>query len=173
MRDIIKERFLNYENLDMEFIYLNINLFDDLKEILNFIFVKLREAFYDRNFREVKQIIMIYNELNINIGEKISEIFNKEYSSVEFGKFILRAFRDYEYFTSIIGQLEKRFYLTKLVNDFDFRIILFRSLCIVYKDFNFEIVGSSFLNIIMDYQEFYDESSSYINFIAQKILERS
>lgn len=179
MRDIVKERFLNYENFDMEFIYLNINLFDDLKEIylgnefLNFIFVKLTGSLYDRNFREVKQIIMVYNQLHINISEKISEIFNKEYSSVEFGKFILRSFRDYEYFTSIISELEKRFYLTKLVNDFEFRIILFRSLCIVYKDFNFEIVGSSFLNIIMDYQEFYDESSSYINFIAQKILERS
>lgn len=179
MRDIIKERFLNYENLDMEFICLNINLFDDLKEnylgegFLNFIFIKLTEALYDRNFREVKQIIMIYNQLHINIGEKISKIFNKEYSSVEFGKFILRAFRDYEYFTFIISELEERFYLTKLVNDFDFRIILFRSLCIVYKDFNFEIVGSNFLNITMDYQEFYDESSSYINFIVQKILERS
>lgn len=179
MRHIIKERFLNYENLDMEFIYLNINLFNDLKEdylgdeFLNFIFIKLTEALYNRNFREVKQIIIIYNQLHINISQKISEIFNKEYSSVEFGKFILRVFRDYEYVTSIISELEKRFYLTKLVNDFEFRRILFRSLCIVYKDFNSEIVGSNFLNIIMDYQEFYDESSSYINFITQKILERS
>lgn len=179
MRDLVKERFLNYENLDMEFICLNISLLDDLKGnylgdgFLNFIFIKLTEALYDRNFREVKQIIIIYNQLHINISEKILGIFNKEYSSLEFGKFILRAFRDYEYFTSIISELEKRFYLTKLVNDFEFRIILFRSLCIVYKDFNFEIVGSNFLNIIMDYQEFYDESSSYINFIAQKILERS
>lgn len=169
----------DYGNIDIEFCYLGMCLFGKFKdyfstyEFKEYVYLNFIDNLYSRNYKECKRIVLIYNILNIDVSEKIQKLFNKEYDSIDFLKFALRALRDYKYFYNILIEFEKNVYLTKLVNDFEFRNLFLRNLVVVYDKFDFKIVGVGFLKIIMQYEEFYNEKSSYINFIVQKILERS
>lgn len=178
LEEVINDRNYEDENIDIEFCYLKMCLFGgnsylSHNKFKDYTYKKLVDNLYERNYRECKIIILIYNILDINISEKINKLFNKEYESVNFLKFVLRVFREYKYFYSILSEFEKNVYLTKFINDFEFRNLIFRSLVVVYNKFDYEIVGCGFLKVTMDYEEFYNEKSAYINFIVQKILERS
>ena len=79
----------------------------------------------------------------------------------------------YKYFWDLINQFEDEIYITDVVNNKCFRKFVLRLLTVFYSSLSYEIVGIRILKFIMNYENFYNENSDYINFIVEKVLERS
>lgn len=179
IKEILRKKSIAKGNKDIGFISLCIYLFEDIREmeidekLLNFLFENLVSFIKDRDFKSSLQIMKIYDKLEVNVSSRLAPLFFENYSSAEFGIYILRLFRGYKYFGELINEFEKGCYLTKLMDEFEFRKVLLRSLSVFYSKNSNLIAGVNFLKIFMDKFEFYVEGIGYINFVAQKILERS
>lgn len=176
VENVIDFKTLNYEELDYKVFRFYIRFFKDFKKyidnrVLKNIFEDFIKAIEKDNYNEGKQIVRIYNELDVDITE---ELFEKLYydDSMELCKAILRICREYKYFGNVIKNIERKFYITELIENEDFRRILFRSLYIFYDSLNFEVVGTVFLKAVMEKKELYYENKYYINTILEEILER-
>ncbi len=175
---LYKNNYLNLQKeVDIKFLRMGLCLFENMKEKITdeyFTYIKERiiVLIKERNLKEGKEAINILNILDKDISKEIFFNFEEEYDCFEFGIFILRLFRNYKYYSSIIGECENYFYITKIVENDDFKIVLLRSLSILYKKDYLSKSGYRFLKIIMDYREIYDFYNSYINFIVLKIIER-
>lgn len=174
-----KNNYLNFEKeVDIKFLRMGLCLFENIKENItdeyfnSYIKERIIVLIKERNLKDGKEAINILNILDKDISKEIFLNFEEEYDSFEFGIFILRLFRNYRYYSNIVGECEKYFYITKVMESDDFKIVFLRSLSILYKKDYLSKSGYKFLKIIMDYREIYDVYNSYINFIVLKIIER-
>lgn len=170
---------LNFKEFNEDICFLNLNLFTRSKneylndEFLNFLYERLLSGIYDGETGRIRKIISIYNILDVNISKEISEVFKLEYESVDFFKIVLISFRDYKYFVNILNEIEDSVYITKFICDHGFRNLILRILSVVYTKNDSDMICIKFIKCIVSYKKFYFEGSNYINFIVQKILERS
>ncbi len=178
LKNVVDEKKLIENSYDIKFICLYLESFSSFRDfylnekILNFIFNKLVEFIEDRNFKDIYNIIGIYNNIDINISQNLIPLIVKNYSSCDFCEYIIRKFRNYKYFYEILNEIEKNVYLTKVLEKIEFRVLLLRSLSCFYAKNTYNMVGINFLKILMEDKSLYIENIDYINFIAQKILER-
>lgn len=172
-----KDKILNFKSLSYEEFYFVLKLFPNLKyekdKIKSYIFEGIKTDLNERNLRNVKFKIFILNEMDLNISNEIILNFKNQFDSVEFCEMFLRCFRKYKYFCYLIDEFEDEVYITELANDKCFRKFILRCLTVFYASLSYETVGIKILKFIMNYEDFYNENSDYINFIVEKVLERS
>lgn len=176
---LCKNNYLNFQKeMDIKFLRMSLCLFENIREEISdeyfstYIKDRIIVLIKERNLKDGKEAINILNILDKDISKEIFFNFQEEYDCFEFGIFILRLFRNYKYYSNIIGECENYFYITKVMESDEFKISLLRSLSILYKRDYLSKRGYKFLKIMMDYKEIYDCYNSYINFIVLKIIER-
>ena len=178
LEKMIDLKTLNYLSLDYKIFMFYAKFFKGFKEhineeTLNGIFEDLVSSILNKNYKKGKKIIQIYNKLDINISDRLFEDLKDINNFVDVCNSTLRICKDYKYFSNIINNMEKSFYITELIKNNNFRITLIRNLYIYYDNLNFDVIGSVFLKSIMEYEEYYYESKEYINLILEEILERT
>lgn len=168
---------LNLDKLSYKEFSFVLKLFPNIKysteEVRRYALNGIKDNLNKNELKQIKYIIQILNDSDLNISKEIVLEFKNRFCIIEFCDSFVRCFRGYKYFYELINEFENEVYLTKTINDKYFRRSILRSLTIFYGSLSYEIVGIKILKFIMNYEDFYNESNYYINFIAEKILERS
>lgn len=172
-----ENKFTNFQKLDYRKLYFVLKLFPNLdytKEQLKvYVLEGIKNDLNENILSHNKFKIGILNDLDLNISNEIISNFKNQFYSTSFCEIFLRYFRKYKYFWDLINQFEDEIYITDVVNNKCFRKFVLRLLTVFYSSLSYEIVGIRILKFIMNYENFYNENSDYINFIVEKVLERS
>lgn len=128
------------------------------------------EHIENMDVKNTRYMVELLNSIDLDISGYLDVTLRINYENIEFHKFILFNMRNYRYLNNIVNKIEDISYLSYLIRDDRFTIILLRVLVILYSNHQDNRPGIRFLRVIMEYKELYFEYRLYINYLLTRLM---
>lgn len=168
---------------------LNFNLLEDLSSTYRYIkilpdkhkgFVRdeiiknidevLSKYINDREDRNLRYIIEVLNDIDLDISCYLDKFIVSNYQNIEFHIFLIFNMRKYIYLNNVLKRIEDISYLSYLIRNDRFAVVLLRIMVVLYKYNQTSKSGIRFLKVLMEHEELYYRYRSYVNYLLLHIM---